>query len=221
MDPFHELGQQAQSGQLLHVIEMLSLILCAVSIVPALLQAKKPSVLQLLAAGLVLVTTRFTIPLITGLPGPEPFSNEFLILGVFFLWVWAYLRGESEPLEDIMRQMDRQLERTLESAFSSDSSEKKKLDDSTIQTSPSKQQFEFNPQCPYCRDLVRDAAEASICNSCKVWHHAQCFRENGRCATNGCSGTVALRVNESDQENRNSSGEEQVLDSRRIPVGEK
>ena len=48
--------------------------------------------------------------------------------------------------------------------------------------------------CPYCQTPIKPSATAVVCNACGMPHHAECWRENGRCTTYGCSGSP-LSVN--------------------------
>src|SRR5512140_1292554 len=47
--------------------------------------------------------------------------------------------------------------------------------------------------CPYCQTPIAAGAEVVVCPDCGTTHHAECWRENGRCTTFGCDGR--LRTN--------------------------
>lgn len=40
--------------------------------------------------------------------------------------------------------------------------------------------------CPYCQSPIEEGMAVIVCPSCHVPHHADCWRENGRCTTFGC-----------------------------------
>ena len=45
--------------------------------------------------------------------------------------------------------------------------------------------------CPYCQTPIKPGAPAVVCSACGMPHHADCWQENGRCTTFGCSGVTA------------------------------
>ncbi|MHB0939627.1 MAG: RING finger protein [Armatimonadota bacterium] len=46
--------------------------------------------------------------------------------------------------------------------------------------------------CPYCQTPLKPDANVVLCSSCGMPHHQECWMENGRCTTYGCSGTPQL-----------------------------
>ena len=46
--------------------------------------------------------------------------------------------------------------------------------------------------CPYCQTPLKPDANIVICQACGMPHHQECWMENGRCTTFGCSGTPQL-----------------------------
>lgn len=42
-------------------------------------------------------------------------------------------------------------------------------------------------RCPYCHDTLELEAEKQGCPQCMAWHHADCWREHGQCASCGHS----------------------------------
>ncbi len=44
--------------------------------------------------------------------------------------------------------------------------------------------------CPYCQFPIKQDNEVLQCPACKVPHHLECWEENGRCTTFGCTGVV-------------------------------
>ena len=47
--------------------------------------------------------------------------------------------------------------------------------------------------CPYCQAPLKPGVEIVTCSACGMPHHAECWRENGRCTTYGCDGEPAQR----------------------------
>ncbi|MGC8863033.1 MAG: RING finger protein [Armatimonadota bacterium] len=47
-----------------------------------------------------------------------------------------------------------------------------------------------NTSCPYCLGPMADAVETVTCPRCGTVHHAECWRDNGRCSVHGCDGWV-------------------------------
>lgn len=45
--------------------------------------------------------------------------------------------------------------------------------------------------CPYCQSPIKPGALSCICDRCGVPHHLECWGENGRCTTYGCTGGQA------------------------------
>ena len=50
--------------------------------------------------------------------------------------------------------------------------------------------------CPYCQTPIKAGAAAAVCPDCRATHHAECWRENGRCTTFGCMGTPPMSAGE-------------------------
>lgn len=46
--------------------------------------------------------------------------------------------------------------------------------------------------CPYCQTPLKPNSDVVVCNACGMPHHQECWMENGRCTTFGCSGTPQL-----------------------------
>lgn len=46
--------------------------------------------------------------------------------------------------------------------------------------------------CPYCRAAIAPEDPTVTCSRCALPYHAECWRENGRCATYGCGGQATL-----------------------------
>ena len=42
--------------------------------------------------------------------------------------------------------------------------------------------------CPYCMTKIEPGVATVVCPQCGIPHHADCWRENGRCTTFGCQG---------------------------------
>lgn len=45
--------------------------------------------------------------------------------------------------------------------------------------------------CPYCQTPIKPGVPVAVCSACGMPHHAECWRENGRCTTFGCGGQPA------------------------------
>ena len=45
--------------------------------------------------------------------------------------------------------------------------------------------------CPYCQTPIKPGVPVAVCSACGMPHHAECWHENGRCTTFGCSGRPA------------------------------
>ena len=41
--------------------------------------------------------------------------------------------------------------------------------------------------CPYCQSAILLQQDPFVCPTCKTPHHRECWRENGGCATYGCT----------------------------------
>lgn len=41
--------------------------------------------------------------------------------------------------------------------------------------------------CPYCQTPMKPGARRSVCSSCGIPHHTECWGENGGCTTFGCT----------------------------------
>jgi hypothetical protein len=42
--------------------------------------------------------------------------------------------------------------------------------------------------CPFCQTTIDADELVVICSDCQMPHHAECWRDNGRCTTYGCNG---------------------------------
>ncbi len=42
--------------------------------------------------------------------------------------------------------------------------------------------------CPYCQTPIKPGAPVFVCSVCGIPHHTECWRENRRCTTFGCTG---------------------------------
>lgn len=51
--------------------------------------------------------------------------------------------------------------------------------------------------CPYCKNELQDSVGLIRCTQCHTLHHANCWKENGKCSVFGCSGIPALFIKDS------------------------
>ena len=56
-----------------------------------------------------------------------------------------------------------------------------------VQVGPNDDEY-IGRTCPYCRLPISSGQMIVVCPECRVPHHADCWRENGRCTTYGCIG---------------------------------
>jgi hypothetical protein len=42
--------------------------------------------------------------------------------------------------------------------------------------------------CPYCQFPLQMVDDVSVCDQCGIPHHVECWEQNGRCTTFGCTG---------------------------------
>jgi hypothetical protein len=47
-------------------------------------------------------------------------------------------------------------------------------------------------RCAYCHAGFEGPEAVTSCERCQTTHHAECFREHGRCSTYGCSPPALL-----------------------------
>lgn len=40
--------------------------------------------------------------------------------------------------------------------------------------------------CPYCQTPIKPGEQATVCDSCGIPHHGECWQHNGGCTTFGC-----------------------------------
>ncbi len=48
--------------------------------------------------------------------------------------------------------------------------------------------------CPFCQTPVKPGVAVTVCPSCGMPHHAECWRENGGCTTFGCPRRPVARM---------------------------
>lgn len=72
--------------------------------------------------------------------------------------------------------------------------------------------------CPYCQSPLKSNADVTICSSCGVPHHTECWNENSGCTTYGC----VHNPSSSDRINMQAAGEDvgdRTLESIRESLG--